>query len=438
MIDISRFVDTLHGKPVAVFGLGRSGLSVVAAIKRAGGAVLAWDDHPAARQKAEHAGAAPVDFAGKGFAGCACLVLAPGVPLSHPVVAAAQKSGLEILGDIEILHRCGHGRKTIGITGTNGKSTTTALIAHVLKSCGKSVSCGGNIGTPALDLDMPVADGFFVLELSSYQLDLCPSFAPDIGVILNLTADHIDRHGTIEDYARAKARIFTGPGIAVIGTDDPWCRDLHDRVKAVGQREVLSFSTDDGFLKDTMAAAILKGVHNYQNALAAYHACRAAGLDDAPIRTALQSFSGLPHRQFPVRVIGEVTYINDSKATNAPSASHALAAYQDIYWILGGRAKEGGLEGLDLMMPHVRHAFLIGEAEGDFARWLKKKGVAYTLSKTLDAATKDAHDMAQGSGGPATVLLSPACASFDQFSSYEERGDCFTALVNALAEGHGA
>lgn len=420
---------------MAVFGLARSGLAALGALKSAGADVVAWDDSSKAREKAGKLGARLEVLAQKNLKECAFLVLAPGVPLHfpepHPVVQAARTAGTEIICDMELFHRLGHRRRTVGITGTNGKSTTTALVQHILKSSGYAAVMGGNIGLPVFDLPMPPENGVFVFELSSYQLDLCPTYRPDIAILLNITPDHLDRHGTMEKYAAVKEKIFEGPGVAVIGTDDDYCRAAYERVKKAGQRKTISFSVRDGSLKEAMKESSLKGEHNYQNALAAAAVCREMGVAEDKICAGLRSFAGLPHRQFPVRAIGGVVYINDSKATNAESASKALLSYENIYWIAGGRPKEGGLAGLESLAEKVRKGFLIGEATEEFALWMEANRVPYEKSGTLAVAVTQAHDAAQKRKS-GVVLLSPACASFDQFSSYEERGDVFTRLVNEI------
>lgn len=405
MIDVSRFAQDLNGKPVAVFGLGLSNRAAVKALEAAGVKISAGDDNHAE---------GTIDLLREDFKNYACLILAPGVPHEHPVVAKAHDEGIEIICDIEILHRCRHGRKTVGITGTNGKSTTTALIGHILKECGVPVAVGGNIGTPVLALDMPPEQGVFVLELSSYQLDLCPTFAPDIAVYLNLSPDHIDRHGTFENYAAAKARIFRGAGIAVTGHG----------IEAPAGRKNIPITTFD------LETPSLRGVHNQQNMAAAFAVAQSLGLAEKDIIAAIKTFPGLPHRQYPVRVLGDVTYINDSKATNADATARALASFDDIYWIVGGKPKSDGLTGLDLYKDKIRHAFLIGEAASDFADWMTTHGVPFTVCDTMDRAIAAAHETAR----QGIVLLSPACASFDQFRNFEHRGDTFTALVNQLKE----
>lgn len=436
MIDVTPFVKTLGKKPIAVYGLGLSGLASVRALVVAGAFVVAWDENEEKRAAALDAGAALQNFMADGFDGAGILVLSPGVPYTHhphPIVQRAQREGLEIIGDIEILHRAGHGREIIGITGTNGKSTTTALSAHILKECGKDIMLGGNIGAPVLEQTLPSTGGFIVLELSSYQIDLCPSFRPDIGVLLNITADHLDRHGTMEEYAAAKAKMLDGANTVICNVDDKYCKDI------ARQHSAIELSVKDENLAARLPdVQILKGMHNRQNMMAAFHICRACGCDEQDILAAMASFSGLPHRQYPVRSINGVLYINDSKATNVQSTATALETYSHIYWIVGGRQKEGGLGGLENHMGRIRKAFIIGEAEKDFAEWMEVNKVDYSLCGTLDVAVLEAHAAVQANrgapGGAGVVLLSPACASWDQFRSFEHRGEVFEQLVNALPE----
>ena len=465
MINVSSFVKTLDNKPVAVFGLGISNRAAIKALVKAGVTVAAWDDHEERRTAAAKAGADIVNLTEKDMAGYACLVLAPGIPLTHPaphaVVRKAQEAGIEILCDLEILHRCGHGRTTVGVTGTNGKSTTTALIGHVFSECGVKAVVGGNIGKAALDLTLPPQDGIIVLEMSSFQIDLCPAFAPDIGVHLNLTPDHLDRHGGMEGYAASKQNLFRGSGKAVIGVDDEYSQKMFETVKDTGQRDSFAISVKnavergvyvlDGELYDRMDSGVeesaplqsstLPGVHNHQNAAAAYAVARLLGIEPDAILEAFKTFPGLPHRQYLVRTINGVAYVNDSKATNADATARALACTRNVYWIVGGRPKDGGLDGLEPYMENIRHAYLIGEAAEAFGSWLDNHGVAHDFCGTLDRAAAEAHRAAQHDrgqpGGTGTVLLSPACSSFDQFRNFEERGDAFTALVEALEEDAG-
>jgi UDP-N-acetylmuramoylalanine--D-glutamate ligase len=434
MKELAAYLKKLNSRPVAVFGLARSGLSSVRAIVGAGGSVIAWDDDDMARKKAAALGAKIEPLTEENLKGCALLLLAPGVPLHYPkphdVVVAAKAAGTEVICDIELFSRVYDNIRTIGITGTNGKSTTTALIHHIIKKSGRPTVMGGNIGVPVFDLQIKDKP-FVVLEMSSYQLDLCPTFTPEIAVLMNITPDHIDRHGTMEKYAAAKKRIFTGQGVAIINTDDDNCKRIAQDISMKGNRMVVPLTLKDEKAKEVKENMSLVGDHNLQNALAAYHACHAAALYDQEIYAGLRTFAGLPHRQFPVRVVNNVSYINDSKATNAESAAKALGSFDNIYWIAGGRPKEGGLNGLESFMPRVREAFFIGEAMEDFASWAEKNKVKHKKCSTLDVAVREAHAAASGN---AVVLLSPACASWDQFSSYEERGDVFAKLVNDLKE----
>ena len=407
-------------------------------------------------------GATIVDLNSADFSGVGVLVLAPGIPLyfpePHPVVQRAKLANVEVIGDLEILHRTGHGRRVVGITGTNGKSTTTALTGHILQQAGIDCVVGGNIGDAVLGLDLPGENGVIVLEISSYQMDLSPTFRPDISVLLNITPDHLDRHGTMDDYANAKARIFEGAGVAICGIDDSFSADVFDKVFKLGDRKAVPISVvkeiaggiyaKNGTLYDSTEDEVkeianltmmetLKGVHNHQNICAAYAACRAIGLDADTIIEHIKTYPGLPHRQFLVRTINGVAYINDSKATNAEAASKAIASFNNIYLIAGGRPKAGGLEGLQPLLDRIRHVYLIGEAAEEFGKWCDKNGVASTQCGTIDIATLEAHAAAQNArgepGGAGTVLLSPACASWDQFENYGHRGEAFADIVNTLS-----
>ncbi len=462
MINVNEFVKTLNGKPVAVFGLGISGLASVAALKKADAEVIAWDDLETRREHARAKGAEIRKLEEGDLSGYACLVLSPGIPLHypepHPVVLKAREAGIEIIGDLEILHRSNTGRKITGITGTNGKSTTTALAGHVLNNCGVKASVGGNIGKAALDLAMPPKSGVFVLEISSFQMDLSPSFRPDTGILINISPDHIDRHGGVSEYIASKEQMFDREGgIAIIGVDDEQSREVFNRIREAGRMDaVIPFSVSgkvergvyakEGRLIDDLdggavevgelAFSSLQGIHNHQNICAVYCLARSLGIEPDSIMEAIGSFPGLAHRLQLVRTINGVAYVNDSKATNASASGYALACYKNIYWILGGRPKEGGLQGLEKYMERISHAFLTGEAMEAFASFLENHGVPHNFSQTLERAVQEAHQMAQSErgkpGGTGTVLLSPACASFDQFSSFEERGKVFIGLVNGL------
>lgn len=457
MIPVAGFA----GRVVAVFGLGKSGLSTVRALQAGGAKVIAWDDGEAKRKEATEAGVVLEDLSTRNWSDIAALVLSPGVPLTHPEphwsVKRAKAAGVEIIGDVELFDRTvrasGTGARVVAITGTNGKSTTTALIGHMVKRCGADVQVGGNIGTPVLELEPPRPNTVYVVEASSYQIDLAPGFAPNVAILLNITPDHIDRHGSIEGYAAVKAHIFANQmaaDTAIIGVDDNYSSDICTAVSAAKAQKVVPISVGktlgrgiyvlDGQLYDSTGTQTQKagdfrdlrtlaGAHNWQNAAAAYAAGRALGFPREKILASFESFPGLAHRMEIVAERDGVRYVNDSKATNADATSKALATYRDIYWILGGKSKEGGIETLSEFFPRIRHAYLIGAASDEFAHTLEGK-VGYTRSQTLDRAVESAADDAEaGEGDLRVVLLSPACASFDQYPNFEVRGDVFRDLV---------
>ena len=413
MINPDNFIESLNEKPVALFGLGGSGMATLKWLRKSGIEVYAWDDRNEAHGAAEDIGAKLQKLDSDILKQCACLVLAPGVPLTHPephdVVKAANTANCEIVGDIEVLQRCNHGHKTIAITGTNGKSTTTALLTHVLNACGKNALMGGNIGVPVLNLNPEKDDTIFVLEVSSYQIDLAPTFAPDIGVLLNVTTDHIDRHGSFENYRAIKHRL------------------LNASKRAIHAEEL------DQSILEGHTFTMLPGAHNAQNIIAVLEVCKALGIDQDDAIKAVKTFPGLAHRQYLARTINHVHYINDSKGTNVEATAKALGCHQNIFWIVGGQAKTGGLSGLEKYTPRITHAYLIGEASADFAKWMEANDVEYTRCETLENAVPAAHRAAQAQHDEASVLLSPACASWDQFKSFEHRGDVFIELVEELA-----
>ncbi|MDE1152962.1 MAG: UDP-N-acetylmuramoyl-L-alanine--D-glutamate ligase [Micavibrio sp.] len=461
MIDLSPLKPALNNKPILVVGLGKSGMPVYDACKAAGIDTVLWDDGEASRNAAIAKGARVENPEGLDFNQFALLCLSPGIPLTHPkphaAVVKAQAAGLEVIGDIELFHRARPKAKTIGITGTNGKSTTTALIGHILKEAGVPSAVGGNIGEAILTLpDLP-PEGVYVLEMSSYQTDLSTTFAPNISLLVNVSPDHIDRHGSMEGYVAAKERMFKGGGTAVISLDDEWCMGVYERVKKQAQRKIIAvscerplmhgvFASREGVLfdgknkvADLHTCKALQGQHNWQNAAMAYTACREAGVPVDAIVKGMQSFPGLIHRQSFILAINGISYINDSKATNDQAAAMALRTFDPIYWIAGGKPKDGGYPDCEKSLPRVRHAFLIGEAAAAMAEWLKAHNIAFTHSKTLEQATADAHRMAQEERlDKAVVLLSPACASFDQFRNFEERGDAFVGYVRLLKPLAGA
>ena len=449
------------GRTVAVLGLAKSGLAAARALAGSGATVWAWDDDPAKRRDAQLLGVALTDLAQADWSQPSALVLSPGIPHTfpkpHPVAALAKERRCPIIGDIELLIGACPEAKVVAITGTNGKSTTTALVGHVLKSAGRRAEVGGNIGNPALDLAPLGAEGIYVLEMSSYQLEITPSLSAEAAILLNITPDHLGRHGGMEGYIAAKQRIFANQSgkTAVIGVDDEPCRALYTQFVALGDRRVIPISGThpapggvyglEGELFDGMDEPVAKiidlrtvrtltGEHNWQNAAAAYAACRAIGLMREEIAAGLASYPGLAHRQELIAVIDGVPWINDSKATNADAAAKALACYGSILWIAGGQPKEGGIESLEPYFPRIRHAFLIGEAMQGFAQTLSGKA-PLTLSGDLDTAVTQAQALARRDRHQGVVvLLSPACASFDQFENFEHRGERFRALVQAIAQ----
>ena len=454
------------GKTYGVLGLGTSGRATVASLLASGARVIGWDDGeagPTAAQK-EFSALQQLSPEQWDFGTLAALIVSPGIFLSHPAVVAAKAAGVEVIGDIELLFRAQPNAWYVCITGTNGKSTTTTLIAHILSACGKRVEVGGNLGTPALALAPLDASGIYVLELSSYQLDLVTTTHFNVGVLLNLSPDHLDHHGSMEHYIAAKLHIFdrmTATDVAVVGVDDAESTRIAEsltpmqvvrisgtpslraeRSNPANTSGLLRSARNDGrfTVEDIAAVKSLQGAHNHQNAAASYAACVACGCTHEAIIAAMQTYPGLAHRMEWLGEIHGVQYVNDSKATNADAAEKALLTYDDIYWILGGVAKEGGIEPLAPYFAKIRHAYLIGEASDDFAQTLEGK-VAYTRCGTLEnafAAAKNAAEIAasQHANAAPCVLLSPACASFDQFANFEVRGAAFVKLVEALRAGH--
>ncbi|MCX5569471.1 UDP-N-acetylmuramoyl-L-alanine--D-glutamate ligase [Kaistia nematophila] len=453
-------ITSFAGKSVAVFGLGGSGLVTAQALVAGGAEVSAWDDKAEAVAKAAALGIPTVDLRGLDFSRVDALVLSPGVPLTHPkphwTVELAKAAGVEIIGDIELFCRerraIAPSAPFIAITGTNGKSTTTALIAHLFRVDGWDVQLGGNIGTAILSLDPPAKDRIHIVECSSFQIDLAPTIDPTVGILLNLTEDHLDRHDTMERYAAIKARLVRGAGTAVVGVDDDWCStiasDLDKRGVAVERISVRrpvanGYFVDKGRIVEADDAVIrevanldgigsLRGAHNAQNAAAAIAAARALSISEAEIVEGLKSFPGLAHRMERVARIGRALFVNDSKATNADAAEKALASYDRIYWIAGGKPKTGGITSLASYFPRIAKAYLIGDAAEEFAATLAGK-VETVMSGTMDVAVADAaRDAATDGAAEPVVLLSPACASYDQYSNFEQRGDHFRSLVLAL------
>ena len=460
-------VTGFEGRTVAVFGLARTGLAAARALIAGGAQVALWDDKPASRDAAVAEGLTLTDLATADWSQFAALMLSPGVPLTHPTphwtVERAHAAGVEILGDVELFARTvnaapDHKRpKVVAITGTNGKSTTTALIGHICAQAGRDTRIGGNIGYGVLGLEPMHGGAVYVLELSSYQLDLTHSLKADVSVILNISPDHLDRHGGMDGYVAAKRRILANQGMgdtAVIGVDDAWGQQICTEITAANRRAIVPISASkaigrgvyvlDGLLYDASGgravqvadlkrARSLPGRHNGQNAAAAFAAARGLGIPANQVARALLTFPGLAHRMETVGVVGKVRFVNDSKATNADAARQALSSYPTVYWIAGGQSKAGGIESLADLFPRVAKAYLIGDAQDEFARVLADKTPTQRCG-VIETAVNQAYADAAASGQEAIVLLSPAGASFDQFADFEARGEAFRAAVGNLAQ----
>jgi UDP-N-acetylmuramoylalanine--D-glutamate ligase len=455
--------NIFRGKRFAVVGLGKNGAPAALGLQAMGAEVVAWDDNPVARTMTGGAwsdltaagsegvgGRTTSGAAGGGTAGVTvrdplqgpfafdALVLSPGIPhrlpKPHPVAQRAIEAGVPILSDVELLFQAvrasGSSARFAGITGTNGKSTTTALLAHILERAGLPVAAGANLGPAALSLPLLPQDGVYVLEMSSYMLERLASVRFDAAVMLNLSADHIDRHGDMAGYAMAKRAIFDrqqAGDVAVIGIDDAGSRDMAGWL-AAGPARVVRVS---GYDIPLASGSALPGVHNAQNAASATAVARFFGVSDETIAAGLLSYPGLPHRQQRIVEVDGVTFVNDSKATNADAAERALVCYDRLIWIAGGMAKEGGIEPLVKLFPRIARAVLIGRDAPLLATTLARHGVPFDLAGTLEAAVPAAFAAAKTSVAP-VVLLSPACASWDQFTGYDQRGDRFAALARAL------
>ncbi|ERF83399.1 UDP-N-acetylmuramoyl-L-alanine--D-glutamate ligase [Bradyrhizobium viridifuturi] len=456
-------VTSFAGKTVAVFGLGGSGLASCHALKAGGAEVIAADDNADNVARAAQAGFTTADLRTVSWVNFAALILTPGAPLTHPAphwsVLKAREAGVEVIGDVELFcrerRRHAPNAPFVAITGTNGKSTTTALIAHLMKVAGYDTQMGGNIGTAILSLEPPRMGRVHVVEMSSYQIDLTPSLDPSVGILINISEDHIDRHGTLEHYAAVKERLVAGVqqgGAAIVGVDDIWCRNIADRLDRAGNRVVrisVKNPLPDGLYveHETIVRAqgaarseiarlggigSLRGLHNAQNAACASACALAMDVASDVLQNGLRSFPGLAHRMEQVGRRGHVLFVNDSKGTNADAAAHALSSFADIYWIAGGKPKAGGITGLTEYFPRIRKAYLIGEAAAEFSGTLGAH-VPHEMSGTLEVAISSAARDAEVSGlSEAVVLLSPACASFDQYRNFEIRGNAFRDIVQAL------
>jgi UDP-N-acetylmuramoylalanine--D-glutamate ligase len=474
---MSAFAPTLFaGKRFAVVGLGKNGLPAALALQAMGAEITAWDDNSGTRaaasaltlrdpalppavmvgERARERGEGPPSTSisqpaspgrlilrdpAVGEFDFDALVLSPGIPhrlpRPHPIAERALAAGVPILSDVELLFQAvrasGSRARFVGITGTNGKSTTTALLAHILDHAGIPTAAGANLGPAALSLPLLPHHGVYALEMSSYMLERLATVRFDAAVMLNLSADHIDRHGDMAGYAMAKRAIFdrqTPDDLAVIGVDDPGSRDMAEWLQTRPAHVVRISGTQQPLAH----GPALPGAHNAQNAAAASAVARFFGVPDDTIAAALRTYPGLPHRQQRIVTIDGVTFINDSKATNADATERALVCYDRIIWIAGGMAKEGGIEPLVPHFPRIARALLIGRDAPQFAATLARHRVPFDTVGTLEAAVPAAFAAAKAHDAP-IVLLSPACASWDQFTGYDQRGDRFGELARALQAG---
>ncbi|GAB5487955.1 MAG: UDP-N-acetylmuramoyl-L-alanine--D-glutamate ligase [Parasphingorhabdus sp.] len=423
------------GKKYAILGLARSGMAVLDALLASGAEVVAWDNQSEVRDSVKDR-VAISDLMETDLSDCEAIVVSPGVPLnSHPIVQKAEQDGVPVIGDIELFAQARASlpdHKVVGITGTNGKSTTTALLTHMLESNGKAALMGGNIGLPIMSQEPLPAGGIYVLELSSYQIDLTQSLDCDVAILINISPDHLDRYDSFDHYAASKARLFdmmTADHTAIISGVDEKSQMVLGLLRQDGRiHDIVDLSAAEGTGQENWPS--LQGPHNLQNAIVAASASAALGLDEMQIREALASFRGLPHRMERVAEANGVLFLNDSKATNPASTGPALGAYSKIHWILGGLAKDDNLDDCTPYFGNVVKAYTIGEAAAMFEELLAPHVAVEPCEMMLTAVQRAAANARSGD----VVLLSPACASFDQFKDFEARGKCFTSCVNSVIE----
>jgi len=428
----------MSGQRIGLLGLGRSGIAAARALAAAGAVAYAHDDKAA---KDTPSGCSSSNFIWQGWQDWPwdeldAVVISPGIPhlypKPHPAAAKATTFGIPIISEVELALRAKSDATLIAITGTNGKSTCTALLGHCLTKAGAKVAVGGNIGDAACSLKDPGTGGYIILELSSYQLETTPSLAPDFGVVLNITPDHLDRHGGMDGYVAAKRLMVTATragGHVILGSDDDYMRDF--ATVPVADKVTVTTVTASEAPKGRDASPALKGVHNAHNAATMATVMRMIGYEESIIDAGMASFAGLPHRLQPVGQIGHIGFINDSKATNGVAAAKALMAFDSIYWIAGGLAKDDGVGAAGNALGAVKKAYLIGASADLFATQLAGKCTT-EIHHDLNSATYAAFADAQSATSAAHILLSPAAASFDQFDSFEARGDAFAALAATL------
>lgn len=417
-------------KPIAIFGLGITGSAVAQKCKKYNIEVHLWDDKPETRDKHSKNGFQIIDFKND-LSGYAMIIPAAGIKPTHPTLEKAVAQNIPIKSDIDLLYQSAPNATYIGITGTNGKSTTTALISYILKTVGKEHAMGGNIGIGAASLPSFGIDGTYVLELSSYQLAITQDAIFNIAICLNITPDHLAWHDTMKNYSAAKEKIFRAKDkkqISIIGIDNVETQSISHKLKGSDQHNVIEISTQSKLPDGLDKIETLKGQHNQQNISAAYAVCKNLNISDDDFVRATQTFPGLIHRQQIVDTINGVTFVNDSKATNAQATSKALSSFENIHWIVGGADKADGLAGLENFYSKIKHAYLIGVSSNRFTKDLQEK-LSYSRCDSLDNAILE---ISQNTKPNDVVLLSPACVSFDQYPNFEKRGEHFIALVEQL------
>jgi UDP-N-acetylmuramoylalanine--D-glutamate ligase len=444
MIKLSRY----SGKKIAVLGLARSGIAAIKSLEAGGADFIAWDDNPKVLKDNPNLNLQPPED--WNFESLNALIVSPAIPLknnANGAVKLAKEHNIRITNDISLLMEANPKARFIGITGTNGKSTTTALMAHCLSELKQQVQCGGNIGVASLELEPLSADGFYVLELSSYQLEGMDYGKLDIAILLNVTPDHLERHGNMENYVEAKSRIFKGQIAgdgAIIALDDEYCANVVKHlpnpttISVKNQRadyymEGAKLIDKSGYELDLSLMQSLQGSHNHQNALAVYAALRHLNFAPQAIADAMQSFKGLAHRMEVIAKHDGVTWVNDSKATNADAAWQSLNTYQNIHWIVGGVLKHGGIDSLAPLKSHIKCAYIIGKDFETLEHSLQKMQIPYSICGTMQKAVEEANNNARGNQND-VVLLAPSAASFDQYNNFEERGDDFRNLVLKLTQ----
>ena len=422
------------GKKYVVLGLARSGIATIEALAASGASIVAWDNREEARKHASR-WAEIVDIMQADLTGFDAIIVSPGVPLNtHPIAEKSAKYGIPIIGDIELFSQARHSlpsHKVIGITGTNGKSTTTALLYHIIKSCSIPALMGGNIGLPIMSQEPLPEDGIYILELSSYQIDLTHSLSCDVAALINLSPDHLDRYDNYQSYIASKERLFTmqkSEHISVIGNGDTDTLQLYERLKNCrGSKNIIL--ADNDICIDQRQLPSLQGPHNKQNIAIIASICKALGLSEHHWRDALSTFKGLEHRLERVAKVNDVLYVNDSKATNPESVVPALAAYNNIHWIVGGIAKSDSFEAFKPNLPNVKKIYTIGESGPLFMDAFQDYLPVENCELLVNAVMKASQNAVAGD----VILLSPACASFDQFRDFEARGDCFRSVVENIA-----